>query len=559
MATDSPSSKVSNRPEDESSQEASEVRPVATEPVAPAASTDSSPSDLPLSDVGAGEEEEQAGKGFDLRSRFVIFNAVPSWMVSMVIHAVGILVLALLIVPAPDKLLKRVILAAFEEAPEEIEEFQEDPIETLELSTELTDSTMENMEVTPLVTEIPTEITEVTMANDVDIAAVKIDLSEEFSEKTAPQNDLLSTIGAVTGSGMAGRGSAKARQQLVKQVGGNKASEDAVAAALRWLAEHQLPNGAWSFDHRIGACQGRCSHQGRLDQAFSGATAMALLPFLGAGQTHKSGQYKETVRRGLYFLTSNIKVRPGPRGEFTQGGGSMYSHGLAAICLCEAFAMTEDRSLMGPAQLAINHIVYAQDPVGGGWRYQPRTPGDTSVVGWQLMALKSGHMAYLIVPPQTVAGASKFLDFVQADSGARYGYTNPGGGAATTAVGLLCRMYLGWKKDHAALERGVDHLAKLGPMTGANANMYFNYYATQVMRHYEGEKWDAWNVKMRDWLVDSQSKDAHEAGSWFVGAEHGTDAGGRLYCTSMATMILEVYYRHMPIYGKEAAEEEFPL
>ena len=143
--------------------------------------------------------------------------------------------------------------------------------------------------------------------------------------------------------------------------------------------------------------------------------------------------------------------------------------------------MTEDRSLMGPAQLAINHIVYAQDPVGGGWRYAPRTPGDTSVVGWQLMALKSGHMAYLVVPPQTVAGASKFLDFVQADSGARYGYTNPGGGAATTAVGLLCRMYLGWKKDHAALERGVDHLAKLGPMTGANANMYFNYYVSDSL------------------------------------------------------------------------------
>ena len=27
----------------------------------------------------------------------------------------------------------------------------------------------------------------------------------------------------------------------------------------------------------------------------------------------------------------------------------------------------------------------------------------------------------------------------------------------------------------------------------------------------------------------------------------------------MATMILEVYYRHMPIYGKAAAKEDFPL
>jgi len=41
--------------------------------------------------------------------------------------------------------------------------------------------------------------------------------------------------------------------------------------------------------------------------------------------------------------------------------------------------------------------------------------------------------------------------------------------------------------------------------------------------------------------------------------DHGSERGGRLYCTSMATMILEVYYRHMPIYGKQAATEEFPL
>ena len=235
----------------------------------------------------------------------------------------------------------------------------------------------------------------------------------------------------------------------------------------------------------------------------------------------------------------------------------MYSHGLAAITLCEAYAMTQDRELMQPAQLSINHIVYAQDPVGGGWRYQPRQPGDTSAVGWQLMALKSGHMAYLQVPPVTVQGAMRFLDSVQSDSGAKYGYTSPGAGPATTAVGLLCRMYLGWKKDNGALHRGVEFLSKRGPSPN---NMYYNYYATQVMRHFEGEMWENWNTPMRDSLVKSQIKKGHEEGSWHMGrGDHGSERGGRLYCTSMATMILEVYYRHLPIYGKQAAEEDFPL
>jgi len=250
-------------------------------------------------------------------------------------------------------------------------------------------------------------------------------------------------------------------------------------------------------------------------------------------------------------------MKPDHGGGSLIDGGNMYSHGICSIVLCEAYAMTHDRELMAPAPAAINFIVYAQDPVGGGWRYSPRQPGDTSAVGWQLMALKSGHMAYLNVPPGTVAGAIKFLDSVQADSGSQYGYTGPGAGQATTAVGLLSRMYLGWKKDNPALQRGVERMSASGVSKG---NMYYNYYATQIMRHVEGDAWKKWNEGMRDWLVDSQAKTGHEKGSWFMkGGDHGADSGGRLYCTSIATMMLEVYYRHMPIYGKQASEDDFPL
>jgi len=103
--------------------------------------------------------------------------------------------------------------------------------------------------------------------------------------------------------------------------------------------------------------------------------------------------------------------------------------------------------------------MFAQDPVGGGWRYEPRQAGDTSAVGWQLMALKSGHMAYLRVDPKTIQGATHFLDTVGTDSGSYYGYTDPGRDQGTTAVGLLCRMYLGWKKDNPSLQRGIDYLS----------------------------------------------------------------------------------------------------
>jgi hypothetical protein len=338
------------------------------------------------------------------------------------------------------------------------------------------------------------------------------------------------------------------------------------------LAAHQLPNGAWSFDHTVGPGRRLSPNPGTLKEGFNGATAMALLPFLGAGHTHMEGEYKKVVQGGLLFLVSSARRqnRGGlPTASYEEPGGSMYSHGLATIVLCEAYGMTQDRALMEPAQLAINHIVYAQDPVGGGWRYQPKQPGDTSVVGWQLMALKSAHMSYLQVPPNTVRGASNFLDIVQTDGGAKYGYTDPGTGQATSAVGLLCRMYLGWKRENPGLQRGVEFLSKLGPNLNdrGGANMYFNYYATQVLRQYGGEKgdpqwavWEKWNEQMRDPLIAVQSKSGPTEGSWyFANGDHGCERGGRLYCTSMATMILEVYYRHMPLYQKTATEADFPL
>lgn len=177
------------------------------------------------------------------------------------------------------------------------------------------------------------------------------------------------------------------------------------------------------------------------------------------------------------------------------------------------------------------------------------------------MALKSGYMGHLTVQPATIRGASLFLDSVQSDYGSLYGYTapsaNPRTHIACHPVGLLCRMYLGWDKNHAGIVKGVEHLSKFGVLKN---DIYYNYYAAQVLRQYGGPEWDTFNSELRDWLVAEQSTEGPTKGSWaFANAGHGTRDGGRLYMTSMATMILEVYYRHMPLYGDEAAKDDFPL
>ena len=214
------------------------------------------------------------------------------------------------------------------------------------------------------------------------------------------------------------------------------------------------------------------------------------------------------------------------------------------------------------AQRAIDFIVQAQDPVGGGWRYRPHDAGDTSVVGWQLMALNSASMAYLNVPQDTIRKAGYFLDSVQTENGSMYGYTSPNRGPATSAIGLLCRMYMGWKHENPALIQGVQILSEAGPSLDDSGpprnNMYYNYYATQVLHHYGGYEWVKWNGAMRDYLIGAQTLKGHATGSWyFEGTDMGSPAGGRLYCTAMATMILEVYYRHLPLYNEQTIKDGF--
>ena len=90
----------------------------------------------------------------------------------------------------------------------------------------------------------------------------------------------------------------------------------------------------------------------------------------------------------------------------------MYAHGLATIALCEAYGMTHDEHVGIAARLAVAYIERAQNESTGGWRYQPGDAGDTSVFGWQIMALKSAQLAGLPVNSIVFDNAQRWLHSV---------------------------------------------------------------------------------------------------------------------------------------------------
>lgn len=349
---------------------------------------------------------------------------------------------------------------------------------------------------------------------------------------------------------------------------GGPATEEAIERGLSYLASIQNENGSWSL-------------QGHGDQVLlrsdTAATGLCLLAFQGAGYTHTQHQYAQAVSKGLKFLLDNQRTSGNlyrSENEISDRNVMFYSHGISSLALCEAYGMTQDPELRQGAQQALNYIMATQHLKRGGWRYTPQVSSDTSVTGWMMMALKSGELSGLDVSQKAYDGIDRWLSLSREspDRLDRYSY-NPfapdtpqqrHGRSPTptmTAVGMLMRMYNGWRREHPAMQSAAEYLLKYPPRLGDRRRPlrdgYYWYYATQFMFHMGGDYWDRWNGYLNPLLLETQTKTGPEAGSWdpqLPVPDRWSTHAGRLYVTTMNLLNLEVYYRHLPIYEDTAGE-----
>ena len=286
---------------------------------------------------------------------------------------------------------------------------------------------------------------------------------------------------------------------------------------------------------------------------------MGLLPFLAAGQTQASnGPFQKTVAGSVNWLISHQKAD----GDLSADAQSqMYSHGLATLALCEDYGISRDKAVRVAAQKAVNFIQAAQNQRTGGWRYHPGEEGDTSVVGWQMMALKTAQMAGLSVKSTAFEGARKWLQSCapRMQKSGQFSYQPEGGPTPPmSAVGILCSQYLHAGRADPVVTGGAQLLMANQP-DSANRNIYYWYYATQVMHNMADNDWDTWNRKMQKILVDSQAREGCASGSWDP-EKPNRDAwgpqGGRIMITSLSALTLEVYYRYLPL-SKLDKQDEF--
>lgn len=305
----------------------------------------------------------------------------------------------------------------------------------------------------------------------------------------------------------------------------------AVDRSLEYLVTQQRPDGAWDGNNA--------------------PNALALLAFMGRGHVPGRGRYRDVLEKGKRFVLRTQNEQGVFVPQRNAGSGPMYQQGLATLAMAELYGMDPDPELEAKLRKAVDLMIRCQSPKGG-WRYQPNpSDQDLSVTVMQIMALRAANNAEIPVPEETIEKAVNYVRSC-ADPKGGYGYQGPSRKPPVTAAGIVSLQLLGYYDD-PTVSKGLDYLSSLPVEWGTGGGIsywyYFHYYAIQATYQAGGQHWANWHPRIRELLLEKQNAD----GSWdSPGGSEGANVVGpnKVYWTSMATLVLEIYMHFLPAYQR---------
>ena len=307
----------------------------------------------------------------------------------------------------------------------------------------------------------------------------------------------------------------------------------AVRRGLDYLAARQTSGGSL----------GGTEDTGVYPTAMSSLAGMA---FLAGGNTSTRGAYREQVRGISEFLVE-ASQQSGLIASGGENGRPMYGHGFALMFLACAFGMETDPARRGRiaevVQRAIRLTASAASP-DGGWMYEPNSGDEGSVTVTQLQGLRAANDAGFSVPQETVNNAVRYLERCEtASGGICYSLSSGGEARPPITAAAVCCLYTSGEYDSPLAETCLRFTAryfKAAGVGGFGHDFYANLYAAQAFYQAGDKYWEPYFPKIRDVYVSSQQND----GSW------SGDGVGRVYGTSIASIVLQLPYRYLPIYQR---------
>lgn len=495
------------------------------------------------------EDEDDEGLGVAIADEY---GQAPWYLSSTLFHATIFLLMLLFIAdPIPPKKRDIVITTEFlpEEPPEEPEDEPEITPEPEPEITKVDEVVVEEIVITTTDVEVSDSIQTDDAAETDDSSGDPDNMSTFDSEATGtPAFMGAGASGGGGGGGAIGNRTGGKKRTALRIGGGDRKTEDAVASGLKWLAEHQEANGSWDCD----------KYEGKNHDAAT--TGLALLAFLGAGNSMEFGKYKNNVTKGVNYLISlhDGNGRVGPH---------RYEAPITMLALAEAYGMTSGsgqfKNLQSIVQKQIEYAQRTQNDTGG-WDYKPNSErDDLSVTGWWIMALKSAKVAGFDVPKEIMTKSLTHLEEEAYAGGDGYDdgaawYTPSKTGkktSAMTAVYLTCAQFLGRPRSNQKVTACAGATLNNLPEANEGHNLYLTYYQCLGLFQMgvKSDYWKTFNPIMKKAITSRQVKKGSikdKKGSWDPDDTHSGHSWGRCGQTAISVLCLEIYYRYKELEKK---------
>lgn len=317
-------------------------------------------------------------------------------------------------------------------------------------------------------------------------------------------------------------------------------TDRAVLAALNWLQREQQADGSWKGSQEIATPM---------------MTALALLAYLGHGETPASAGYGTNIGKAILWLRENQEES----GLFRGRDSRNFTHPVATLALTEAYGVTLDREIRAAAEKAVARMIKGQRPDGGfGFSLEKTTQVDTVYMSWCAQVLAAARMVKLDVPGlERAADKVSYALRQKAGPNGDFGEAGPGwaGNVAAGVVGLQILGLAHVAEVNKALELlAVQTFAQATaeePAIPGTSRFLAAWNLTQARFQAGEETFRSWNKSLFSELTGRQVRQRNLMTGW-VDLGHWQQPGTNttkevvIQDTCYGALMLEVYYRYLP-------------